>query len=684
MIGVSFFNSKIPIVIPYKFLYMLVKFCTFKINKKREIDIGRYYPVLVFILNIKCKPTVKHFKQQVSAVNLRAYIIVKYIAVLKLLRSINKPLSVKHISNNLSIIGIKWCLCFLLPIVLFGTTLSAQTYNANPDLGNVKANLKAKLKDPFKINGGFALNSVFVNNTGLGATNQQPFTWIATANLNLRLFGYALPFSFTYSNRKVQYSNPNYKFNRFVLHPKYKSWTAHFGDISSSFTPYTLSGFQYTGGGLEYNKGKWQVQALYGRFMKAVKEDINITPSYKRLGWGTRMVYKDNGKKAGLSIFHAKDDLNSIPSPALEPNANTRPMAGTAFALEGAYPLLKNLSFDAEYSVSILTRDLRNNPNALQANTSLLKKLVGSPNSTTTIFHAIKTGFNYSFAQSAVGITYERVDPGYQTLGGYFFTNDFENITTNLSQNFWKGKLTATLNAGLQTDDLGNTKQSKLQRLVMAGNIGIRPSPKLTIGLTYSNLQSYTFVRTGFEQINQVTPYQNLDTLNFTQLSQNAGLNISYALQQSKEQSQSISFTGNFLESANKKGDIIRLGDATRFFNGSINHTIGLMAANLSITTGFNYSYNYAAQIAGTIWGPMVNVSKLFFKKILHTNYGAAYNSSSSLGKNINILNIRGGASATVAKKHNFNSSIIWQNKTGNGVAATAYLTATAGYSFSF
>ena len=572
------------------------------------------------------------------------------------------------------------CIC----ICLASLSLSAQTYNANPDLGNIKGNIKAKLKDPFKINGGFALNSVYVNNTGLGATNPQPFTWIATANLNLSLFGYALPFSFTYSNRKVQYSNPSYKFNRFVLHPKYKSWTAHFGDISSSFSPYTLSGFQYTGGGLEYNKNKWQVQALYGRFMRAVKEDANIMPSYGRMGWGTKMVYKDNGKKAGLSIFHAKDDLNSIPSPILQTNANISPMAGTAFALEGSYPLLKNLSFDAEYSVSVLTRDLRNNPNAINQTTSLLKKLAGSSNGSTTVFHAIKTGINYSFAQSALGITYERVDPGYQSLGGYFFTNDFENITTNLTQNFWKGKLTASINAGLQKDDLANTKQSKMQRLVMASNIGIRPSQKLTIGLTYSNLQSYTFVRTGFEQINQVTPYQNLDTLDFTQLSQNAGLNISYALQQSKEQSQAILFTGNFMESANKKGDFIRLGDATRFFNGSINHTLGLMERNLSIATGFNYSYNYAAQIVGTTWGPMVNVSKLFFKKILRTNYGAAYNSSNSLGKKINIMNIRGSASATIAKKHNINTSIIWQNKTGNGVAATTYFTATAGYSISF
>ncbi len=576
------------------------------------------------------------------------------------------------------------CLLIILMLKLVLQSASAQTYNASPDLGNVKGAIKDKLKKPFKLNGGFAMNAVYINNTGPGATNPQPFTWIATGNINATIFGYSLPFSFTYSNRKVQYTNPSFKFNRFAINPKYKNWTAHFGDISSSFSPYTLSGFQYTGGGLEYNKGKWQTQALYGRFFKAVQEDSTIIPSYKRMGWGTKTVFKDKSKKIGVSLFHAKDDPNSIPSPVKIANANVRPMEGTAFAVEGSYPVMKNLTIDAEYSTSVLTRDLRFSSDSVTVTTSFLKRLAGSSNSSTEIYHAIKAGLNYSFAQTALGINYERVDPGYQTLGGYFFTNDFENITATISQNFWKGKMTASLNGGVQRDDLKNTKQSNMRRLIGAANIGIRPSKKLNIGLTYSNLQSYTFIRTGFEQINQVTPYQNLDTLNFTQLSQNAGLNISYAIKQTKEQSQSISFTGNFMETANKKGDVIRLGDATRFFNGSINHTLALTTKDLAIATGFNYSYNYAAQIEGTTMGPMINVSKMFFKKVLRTNYGVAYNTSNSLNRKVNVLNIRSGASATIAKKHNINTSIIWQNKTGSGVPATAYFTATAGYAYSF
>jgi hypothetical protein len=43
--------------------------------------------------------------------------------------------------------------------------------------------------------------------------------------------------------------------------------------------------------------------------------------------------------------------------------------------------------------------------------------------------------------------------------------------------------------------------------------------------LSYSNFSSYTYIRSEFDEINQTNPYENLDTLNFTQLTQSAGLN---------------------------------------------------------------------------------------------------------------------------------------------------------------
>lgn len=569
-------------------------------------------------------------------------------------------------------------------LLLIGGRMTGQTYTASPDLGNIKGNLTSKFQHPFRVNGGVSLSSILTENWGVGVTNPQPFSWIATGNVNLTLFGTSMPFTFTYSNRKVQYSNPSFKFNRFALHPKYKEWTLHAGDLSTTFSPYTLNGYQYTGAGVEYNKGKWQAQALYGHFLKAVREDSLVTPSYKRMGWGAKVVYNDKGRKLGVSVFHAKDDAGSIPQPMLDKNAQVTPMENTAIALEGSYPVMKNLLVSFEYSTSILTRDLRLSGDTTANRASLFKRLAGTANSSTAVYHAVKVGFTYSLATSAIGVTYERVDPGYASLGAYYFTNDFENITANFSQTLFKGKITATLNAGLQKDDLDNTKESQMQRLLFSGNVAIRPSQKLNIGVSYSNQQSYTYLRTGFEQINQVTPYQNLDTLNFTQLSQNAGVNANYTLRQDKQQVQMLSFTCNYMESANKKGDIIRLGDVTRFVNGNAGHTITWQEPGLTLASGLNVSYSYAAAISGFTWGPSLNVAKTLFKKVVRVNCGISYNNSSSLDRTVTIINLRGGATAVIAKKHNLNMSIIWQNKSGTGVSATTYFTATAGYAYSF
>jgi len=55
------------------------------------------------------------------------------------------------------------------------------------------------------------------------------------------------------------------------------------------------------------------------------------------------------------------------------------------------------------------------------------------------------------------------------------------------------------------------------------------------------------------------------------------------------------------------------------------------------------------------------------------------------MNKSISIFNLRGGASAVIAKKHNLNICIIWQNKRSSiGVATSTFFTANAGYAYSF
>ena len=110
-----------------------------------------------------------------------------------------------------------------------------------------------------RYNGGVAANAIYYD----GTANRQNLTYFLTGNLNFNIAGlYNIPLSFTYSNQDFNFQNP-FKFNRLSLHPSYKWATAHIGDVNMTFSPYTLAGHQFTGGGFDLNpEGKFQISAI--------------------------------------------------------------------------------------------------------------------------------------------------------------------------------------------------------------------------------------------------------------------------------------------------------------------------------------------------------------------------------------------------------------------------------------
>jgi hypothetical protein len=99
---------------------------------------------------------------------------------------------------------------------------------------------------------------------------RDPFNWFLTGSLNVTLFGYSAPFSFSYSNANSSYSQP---FNQFSFAPQYKWVKTYIGYNAMTFSRYTLAGHVFFGGGVELTPGKWRVAAMYGRLKQAVPQD---------------------------------------------------------------------------------------------------------------------------------------------------------------------------------------------------------------------------------------------------------------------------------------------------------------------------------------------------------------------------------------------------------------------------
>ena len=536
---------------------------------------------------------------------------------------------------------------------------------------------KAKL---FSYAGGINANAVFYD----GSSNREAFTYVLAGNINFNISGvYNIPLSFTYSNQKFTNNQP-FKFNRLSLHPSYKWVTAHIGDVSMTFSPYTLSGHQFTGLGFDVTpNGPFKISAMYGRFLKESEYDINdpqSVPSYKRLGFGFKTSYNFKSLASfGITFFNAKDKENSIENP-VPIELGLAPMENSVVSFETQFSLFDKAKIEFEYALSGITQDTRLTSDGSKGVLSFIL----NENETTNYYKAIKAHFTYPAGSGSVGAGYERIDPGYQTLGAYFFNNDLENITVNASQTIFNGKLSISANAGFQRDNLDNSKSSELQRLVSSFNLNYAYSEKLSLTGSYSNFQSYTNIRDQFDYINQVSDYDNLDTLNYRQISKNANLGANYLLKNNEDRKNALNLNMSYQKSDNQQNDQTIENGLSEFYNGAISYTMGYPKQNLNISIAGNTSYNVFGIEKNVTLGPTLAIGKQFFDKKLRTNFSSSYNTSFNNGENQNnAFNFRLGRNYPFLEGHNvaLNLMSLFRNNTQG---SNNDFTATLSYSYSF
>jgi hypothetical protein len=549
-----------------------------------------------------------------------------------------------------------------------------------------KAQSILKNKSPIKLSGGISANSVFYN--GNAGSSRAPFTYFLNGNLSVNIYdAVTIPLSFTLTNQGASYS---YKFpsfpNRLSLHPKYKWITGHVGDVSMSFSPYTLSGMQFRGGGIDLApKGKWKYSAMYGLLQRAVEftgVSGSTQPAYKRWGKGAKVSYDNAAYKFGVSVFHAKDVFNSL---QWKPDSlQIFPMENVAMSTEGSVPLMKNLVLTGDFGMSVLTRDIR----APQYNDSnkvnTLVRLLGGRLST-NIYKSMKAAISYTIGSSMIGAGFERVDPGYQTLGAYYFNNDLENITANFAQSLFKGKVNLSGNIGFQRDDLDKKKAGSSVRRVGAFNLSFAPSKRLTTSSSYSNFTTFTNVKPQFQYINQLTPFDNLDTLNFRQLSQNANININYIVSTSKERPQSLNLNFNFQDAFDEQSGIVTKGNSSQFFNFAGSYSYASVPKAFNVATAFNATYNTVGTNNTVMLGPTVSANKQLFDKRVRTGASVTYNTTINNKSNQNqVMSFRMNSAYVFKKKHNISLTGVGMINRIPGKPMRRDMTVTVAYNYSF
>ena len=564
-------------------------------------------------------------------------------------------------------------LLLLLVWFIYGISYSQQVDLEN--IGNITQN------KPVSFNGGISAGTVMYG--GTPQPGRQNWTYYLNGNLNVNIYGQVnIPISINLTNLGTDLSYPSLP-NRLSLHPTYKWATAHIGDVSMTFSPYTLNGHQFTGAGVELSPNKFRISAMGGRLLRKVDYSVDnpgIMPNYKRMGYGVKAEYDTDKYAVGLTYFGAgdtKEDNLRITFDSL----GIQPMQNSVIGINTRINLVSNLTLIAEYAVSLLTRDQY----APEEGGGLINNILNKRTSTNT-YQAFNARINYQLFKNTIGIGYERIDPDYKTLGAYYFNSDYENITLNFARPLLKDdKANIAISFGVQRDDLNKDKEESTNRYVGSVNLNYSPTEDLQLSANYSTFQSHRNIKSQFDYINETSPYQNLDTLNFTQLSQNLDGSLSYTFKKTEKQSQRASLNLSYQEAADRQGGISIPGNVSRFVNSVLGYGISFIPQGINVNTSFNASYNYGGGIDSYTLGPMVGVTANLLKKTLTTGFSTSYNTNLNDGKiQAKVLNLRLNASYRLLKKHNLNASFVWQNRDITNRQKTDITTTTLSYSYSF
>lgn len=529
--------------------------------------------------------------------------------------------------------------------------------------------------------GGFISTNQVLNTQPADTGSITTYTGFYTGSLNFNIYGVSVPLTFIYSNNQGDFTHP---FNQYGLHPSYKWVRGHIGYATMNFSPYTLNGHLFLGAGAELDPpGPIRGAVMYGQLKKATEynpENIQQLPAYKRMGYGIKVGLASDSDYIDLVFFGATDKLNSIAT--LPDSTPVLPQANTAFSISGGKKLVKRLNLKAEYANSFLTADTRaansnESKNILQPATWFMPAQI-----TSTSKEAFKANLTWQANRWSLGAGYEKVDPDYNTLGAYYFTNNMENITLNFSVNFFESKLSLSGNGGLQRDNLDNSKLNNNKRYVGSGNVNIVPGEKLNLALSYSNFMSYTNVQSTFDYINQTTPYENWDTLNYRQISQNTNLNANYQIISNEKNRQSLTANLTYQASDSEQGDSAT--DNSKFYNINTSYVLAFIPINLNISLSLNYNQNEVPEASTKTIGPGMTISKMFFEKTLRSSLTCSYNTSNTNGISTgDIYNIRLGGAYIIKQKHNLNLNLLYQKRNTPTRKNNTY-TMTFGYVYNF
>ena len=532
------------------------------------------------------------------------------------------------------------------------------------------------------VSGGLNAYAGFYTSNGIAARNQSsPFGLSGAVTVNLP-GGLSLPFSAVLGNQGSSFRQP---FNQFGVSPTYKWATIHAGYRNVSFSPFTLSGHTFLGGGVEVNPGKLRVGAVYGRFNKAASSTIadpNLIPSFRRTGYSVKLGYGKANNYVDLVMLRAQDDTTSISGIPTTPEQSITPAENLVVGITSRLMLLKHFLVEVDAAASSYTRDMQATEVSAEGKNPLTKifgKLI-TPRLSTQLTQATQAALGYQAKWGSVKLQYKRIDPNFQTMGAYYFQSDIESYAVATSLNLLKGKARISGSYGRQFDNLANNKNAGTGRSIGSLMMSINPDPTFGFDISLSNY--------GLSQKAGIRPL--IDTLRIAQNNLSATVNTRYSILDT-DLSHVITLTATHqqLSDLNER-------TAAQTENNNQNLNLGYFLQHNRSGFGANLMLSYTQSGLPTaiptegddkvkFYGPTLGMNYSFFKKKMSTSANASYLVNKQLGVTGKVMTVSANAGYQIAKKQTLNLSLGYLNSdTGIQTEKFNELRGNIGYGISF
>ena len=513
----------------------------------------------------------------------------------------------------------KRCILFLNLLclsLLFGLPLTSMAQSSE----------RQTIVDPLTLSGtvGTQLTSSW-NNADLHYNS--PFSAIAYANMTFNVYGISVPMSVNFINVSAEqftFPQPTFTIN---FRPTWKKFTFHFGTSCMNFSNYTYNGISFDGVGMEYMGNKFRFGGFYGNFDHATTfrtqlddrdaiqylsdsllglNNVAYTtfPQFKRKAYAAHVAVGSMRNYVDLSLLHAADDLNSLPSQWYMLDADTMNVLDTivrdstikgkenlALGLKGHFSFGKWAMFETNLGASLFSPDITRDEVVLDVEgggdgVAIANNLIGGLRKSglynirygSAIRFAGDAMLNLNFSPVSTTFSYRFVQPDYTSLGANGFNQNAQTFGGNLSTSLFDNKAFLSLNGYLQRDNLD-------KKQLYTNQVG---SYTASWNNFFGDNVSLSFMYNGVTQKQLDGTMVVPEAIRINQITHSIDLSPSYTLSLNNDHTFGLTF--NLVQNKNRNKQMEGMSFDVTTTSFGVGYDVYLTSSRVSLDANYDYS----------------------------------------------------------------------------------------------